>query len=66
MTHFATPPGVFSPAEHELTAIIAIESAILQILSLWSIGRTASRQPQMSMLIVQLTSGFDADERWNR
>ena len=66
MTHFATPPGAFSPAEHELTAIIAIESAILQSLSLWSIGRPASRRPHMSMLIVQLTCGFDADERWTR
>jgi hypothetical protein len=66
MTHFATPPGAFSPAEHELTATIAIESTILQILGLWSIGRPANRQPHVSLLIVELTSGFDTDERWTR
>jgi hypothetical protein len=66
MTHFATPPGAFSRTEHELTAIIARESAILQILSLWSLSRPATDQQHMIVLSGPLTHGFDADERWTR
>ena len=63
MTYIAIQPGAFSRAEHELAAIIDVESAILQVLSLWSISRPVSIQRRSSMFTVQLTTSFDADER---
>lgn len=58
MNHFATPLGSFSAAEHELAAVIARESAISQILSLWSVSRP-KRQEHVTLPHVLLASSFD-------
>jgi hypothetical protein len=66
VTHFATPPGAYPPAEHELAAIIATETAILQILRLWSLSRPAKEQPYTITIVAPPASGFDAHGQWTR
>lgn len=63
VTHFAIPDGGFSPAEAELAA--ALDGSAADIEGLVPLGLLVSAtEHQLTVLLIAIVLGFDADGWW--
>lgn len=65
MTHFAIPDGVFSPAQAELTSILA--NGATQLSDFAPLGLVfIARDGRVTVVLIATAIGFDADGWWSR